>query len=288
MARRIRIAALASVAASAALVLVVGGAYYAARQVRPFYEQALRIEPEVLKRGSRELESRATALYSDARQQGQWHALFTAEQINGWLATQLAANENGELPANLRDPRVAISPEALTFGFGTTLGGVETVVSVDATVFLTDEGAVAIRFMSMRAGALPTPVLPFADRIAALCQELSLPIRWTQQEGQPVAVVEIQSDPSTEKRQFYIDSIELGEGELYVAGHTEVGASARRPLPRIAGTRANAGPEIEMAEYELQLTPSDDRSALTIARRSNGKDPKRGERQNANPAVIGR
>jgi hypothetical protein len=241
-----------------------------------------------LKRGSRELESRATALYSDARQQGQWHALFTAEQINGWLATQLAANENGELPANLRDPRVAISPEALTFGFGTTLGGVETVVSVDATVFLTDEGAVAIRFMSMRAGALPTPVLPFADRIAALCQELSLPIRWTQQEGQPVAVVEIQSDPSTEKRQFYIDSIELGEGELYVAGHTEVGASARRPLPPIAGTRANAGPEIEMAEYELQLTPSDDRSALTIARRSNGKDPKRGERQNANPAVIGR
>ena len=52
----------------------------------------LKIEPEVLERGSRELESRATALYSDAKQIGRWQALFTSEQINGWLATQLAEN----------------------------------------------------------------------------------------------------------------------------------------------------------------------------------------------------
>ena len=95
---------------------MLGGAYYAARQVRPFYKQALQIEPEVLERGSRELESRATALYSDARQHGQWQALFTAEQINGWLATQLAQNQDGELPKNFRDPRVAIAHDVLTLG----------------------------------------------------------------------------------------------------------------------------------------------------------------------------
>ena len=277
MARRIRIAALGSLAAIAALVVVLGGAYYAARQVQPFYEQALRIEPEVLQQNRRELESRATALYSDARQHGQWHALFTAEQINGWVVAQLADKHGGELPTNLRDPRVAIEPELLTFGFGTTWGGVDTVVSVEASVFLTDEGAVAIRFMSMRAGALPTPVLPFADWIAALCKELSLPVRWTQQDGLPVAVVEIPSDPSTEKRRFYIDSIELGEGELYVAGHTEVGNSAAGSSPPIARPRDAAGQDIELAEYELQLTPSDKRSALTVARRTstkNSKNPK--------------
>ncbi|MEX2309928.1 MAG: hypothetical protein WD738_20315 [Pirellulales bacterium] len=275
MARRIRIAALGSLAASVVLVVVLAGAYFAARQVRPFYEQALRIEPEELQRGSRELESRATALYSDARQHGQWHALFTAEQINGWLAIQLAENQGSKLPTNLRDPRVAIASNLLTLGFRTTSGGVDTVISVDASVFLTDEGAVAIRLMSVRAGALPLPVLPLADEIAAACKELSLPVRWTQQDGLPVAVVEIHSDPSTEKRQFYIDSIELAEGELYVAGHTEIAMSAGPSSPRIAGPRATAAQEIKMTDYELQLTPNDDRSALKIARRPNTKSSKK-------------
>ena len=223
MARKLRIAAFCTLGVAVCLFVVLSGAYYAAQQVRPFYEQALHIEPEVVERGSRELESRATALYSDARQAGQWQALFTAEQINGWLAAQLADNLDCELPSNIRDPRVAISPDMLTLGFRMLSGGVETVVSVDASVFLTEEGAVAIRFMSVRAGALPLPVMQLADEMADACQELSLPVRWTQQDGQPVAIVELHSDASTDKRQFFIDAIELGEGEMYVAGHTEVG-----------------------------------------------------------------
>ena len=75
MARKVRIAAICSVVATVLVVALLGGAYYAAQQVRPFYEQALKIEPEVLERGSRELESRATALYSDAKQIGHWHGV---------------------------------------------------------------------------------------------------------------------------------------------------------------------------------------------------------------------
>ena len=220
MARKLRIAAFCTLAVAVCLIVVLSGAYYAAQQVRPFYQQALHIEPEVLERGSRELESRATALYSEARQAGQWQAVFTAEQINGWLAMQLVDNLDVELPSRIRDPRVAISPDMVTLGFRMLSGGVETVVSVDAGVFLTEEGAVAIRFASVRAGALPLPVMQLADEIADACQELSLPVRWTRQDGQPVAVVELHSDTSTDKRQFFMDAIELREGELYVAGHT--------------------------------------------------------------------
>ena len=97
MARKVRIAAIGTLVVAALLLAGLGGAYYAARQVRPFYEQALKIEPAVLEQGSRELESRATALYSDVKQVGRWQALFTTEQINGWLATQLAENAQGRV-----------------------------------------------------------------------------------------------------------------------------------------------------------------------------------------------
>ena len=285
MARKLRIAAICTSVATAVLILVVGGAYYAARQVNPFYEQALRLEPEVAQRGSRELESRATALYSDARQAGQWHALFTAEQINGWLAVQLDENQcsdenqesgekqeggdkqEGSVPSNIRDPRVAIAPGVLTLGFRALSHGMDTVVSVDAAVFLMEEGSVGIRFLSVRAGSLPLPVMQLADELATACQELKLPVRWTQQDGQPVAIVEIHSDKSSD-RHFFVDSIELGEGELYVAGHTEVGNATSRPSPKVAGASKSIDAEIALDDYELRLTPRNRRSALEVARRS--------------------
>jgi hypothetical protein len=268
MARKYRIAAVGSLTAASLIGMVLGGAYYAARQVRPFYKQALQIEPEVLQRGSRELESRATALYSDARQHGQWQALFTAEQINGWLATQLAENKDSGLPKNFRDPRVAITKEALTLGFRTTSGGVDTVVTVDASVFITKEGAVGVRLMSVRAGALPLPVMQLADELAAACQKLSLPVRWTQQDGEPVALVELHSDPSADKRQFHIDSIELGESEVYVAGHTETGTAKRFSAPPVARGRDTISNDIALDDYELRLTPRHKQGALEIARRT--------------------
>jgi hypothetical protein len=277
MARKFRIAALCTSLIAACVLLVLGGAYYATRQVRPFYKQALTLEPEVLERGSRELESRATALYSDARQGGKWHALFTAEQINGWLAIQLAQNQVEDAPSNIRDPRVAISPEVLTLGFQTHSGGMETVISVDASVFVTDQGAVAIRLMSVRAGALPLPVMQLADEIAATCERLSLPVRWTQQDGQPVAIVELHSDPSTEERQFFIDAIEFGDGEMYVAGHTEVAASVSTNSSRLGPRAGEEKTELKLDDYELRLTPNDRRSALEVARRQGT----RRERDNA-------
>jgi hypothetical protein len=268
MARRVRRWAVGSIAAATFIMIALGGAYYAARQVRPFYEQALQIEPEVLERGSRELESRATALYSDARQHGEWQALFTAEQINCWLASQLAQNKDSALPKNFRDLRVAISRDLLTLGFRTKYGGVETVVSADASVFLTDDGTVAVHMKAVRAGALPLPVTKLADQLAAACEKQSLPVRWTRQDGQPVALVELHSSQSTDKRQFHIDAIELGDGELYVAGHTELGtAHVKSHRTNVATRRESGGNMVKLDDYELRITPRNKRGALQIARR---------------------
>src|SRR5689334_17180924 len=127
MARKFRIAAVGTLTIALLIVAVLGGAYYAAQRVEPYYEQALHTEPAVLEQGRRELESRASALYSDANQIGRWQAMFTVEQINGWLATQLANGQGGGLPENIRDPRIALAQDRLTLGFRTKSSGVDTV-----------------------------------------------------------------------------------------------------------------------------------------------------------------
>jgi hypothetical protein len=265
MARNVRIAAVCSLVVTTLVAAILGGVYYAARQVRPFYTEALRVDPEVLERGRQELESRATTLYTDAQRHGRWQALFTTEQINGWLATQLANNSGGELATSVRDPRVAIKQDSLTLGFRTKSRGVETVISVEASVSLTEQGAVAIRLLSVRAGALPLPVMQLADEIAHACKNLTLPVCWTQQNGKPVVLVEIHSEKP--QREFYIDAIELHENELYVAGHTDVALAKSPTTLNAARQPSSRAHHVKLDDYELRLTPTDARSALQIAHR---------------------
>lgn len=221
MARKLRIVAVCLLVLAAVVGVALWGVYSALRRVQPFYQQALALDPQVLDEGSRQLESRATALYSDTQKTGQWHALFTADQINGWLAVKLAEDYADAIPADVHDPRVAIAPDALTLGFRTTQGGVETVVSVDASVFVTEAGAIGVRLLGVRAGALPLPVTKAAEEIAAGCRGLSVPVRWTQQERRPVAIIDVDQSLSKGDHRLVVDSIELGDGELYVAGRTD-------------------------------------------------------------------
>jgi hypothetical protein len=221
MARKQRIAAIAFLLAATSLIAAAfGGVYVAMGRARPFYEQALRLDPQTLEVGSRELESRATALYSEARQPGQWHAAFTEDQINGWLALQLAEVYADALPDEIAEPRVAIGSGRLTLGFRARRGGVETIVSADAAVMLTDEGDVAIRLLSVQAGALPLPVMQLADDVSKACQKLALPVRWTQDNGQPVAIVDVKESRGKKAKQILLDTVELRDGTIYLAGHT--------------------------------------------------------------------
>jgi hypothetical protein len=233
-ARKYRFAAICVLALVVVAATGIGAAYVALRQVRPFYEQALALDSATLNEGGRELETRASALYSDAHKPGQWRAVFTADQINGWMATRLTDGHDHILPKGIELPRVAIGSDTFTLGFRAQHGGIVTVVSADASALVTESGQIAVRLISVQAGALPVPVLEVADEISKACQALSLPVRWTEEEGQPVALVDLRQGGGGEKHELFVDAIELRDGSLYVAGHTEDNAATTRAVGRKA------------------------------------------------------
>jgi hypothetical protein len=221
MARKLRIAAIIVAAAAAVVVVLLVAAYFAMQRIEPFYAEAIQLEPQAAEQGSRETESRAAALYNDARKPGQWQATFSDDQVNGWMAIQLAGDSDRALSEDVSDPRVAFGDGTISLGFRTRQGGVDTVVAVDAAVHLTENDEVAVRFTSVRAGALPLPVMQVAGKLAAACRELDLPVRWTQVDGLPVALVDVSSTADSKGRRVRLDAIELADGRLLVAGRTE-------------------------------------------------------------------
>ncbi len=63
----------------------------------------------------------------------------------------------------------------------------------------------------------------------------------------------------------------LREGELYVAGHTEEGTLSNFS-PDLIRSASDDCSDVTLDEFELRLTPTDERSALEVARRPDADD----------------
>ena len=208
-------------------LLVVGTLllYQAAQREPEFYQHALSIEVENHEEAGDQLEQSVLDLHNDVREAGTWEAVFTDEQVNGWFASDMPDKFPKVLPPGTQEPRVAIDSEAIRVACRFDNGKLRTVISFALGVDLTTEtNTLAIRISKLRAGALPVPLKQILDKITEAARRGNLPLRWTQVDGDPVALVTV---PITHEdyahREVYLDSIEMRDGALHLAGHTEQG-----------------------------------------------------------------
>ena len=90
----------------------------------------MEIEPAALEAGSNRMLQQTTALASAVKKKDAWEALFTSEQINGWLAVDMVKNHPNVLPPMLHDPRVAIDPTGITIACRFEQDSIDTVLSL--------------------------------------------------------------------------------------------------------------------------------------------------------------
>lgn len=199
-------------------VVLLAWGYWAARRVPSFYAAAVAVPKEThLEAGERLLEN-AAALASNVQKIGQWQAIFTTEQLNGWLATQLDATFPGLFPDYLADPRVTVGPEGVLFGCRYLKGDVETVVSLKAELHINEANVLKVRLSHARAGAFPLPLGNILQGVTRAAAEAKVQLSWLQAGGDPVAVIKLH--PSDDKAYYRLEKLELGENEVFVAGYT--------------------------------------------------------------------
>ena len=223
---------LISIVGLVALVVVVS-----MRRVPAFYQVALDQDVEVQSVASDECLRLAAGLASDLQRTGRWQATFTAEQINGFLAVDLAKNYPDALPPEMDNPRIEIQSEQATLACGYTQGGQATVISISFDLFLSAPNVAALRVHSVRAGALPVPLSSVLEAITKAARSCDLNIQWRQSHGDPVALVMLPDASDERGRALRLDAIELRDGAIYLAGETIPSRNnelARRELLPIA------------------------------------------------------
>jgi uncharacterized protein YpmS len=218
MSRRIRIFLFSVAGVALTVVAVLLGLYLAAEQEPAFYREAMEIDPGVLKKQSDRMLHQATALASAVKKEKSWEALFTAEQINGWLAVDMVQNHPNAMPSALHDPRVAIDSKRITFACRFENRGINTVLTLTIEPYVPEPNVVALRIVSAKAGLLPVPLGKVLERLSQAAREMQFHLEWRRTGNDPVAMLSL--PPTSDDRSVRIETLRLGEGEVYVSGTT--------------------------------------------------------------------
>jgi hypothetical protein len=205
------------------------GVYRAARSVPEFYETATAPIPvEEADKAGDEFTATTVSLAGQAKREGEWSALFTDQQVNGWLAVDLPTKHPELLPPGYEQPRVRFSENGLQVGVRYASGAVNTVVWLDVDVQMTGSQEAALRFRRIRAGLLPLPLKQVLDSLTQVAEDLDLPLRWTTVDGDPTAVIGLPT-LDNDGLQYDLDALQLSNGRLYVSGRTSRYSTAKGP-----------------------------------------------------------
>lgn len=221
MSRRFRIPL---IVVGVVLLLIAGGAVWlwlAVRHVPHFYAEALAADPIEQQQASSKLVRRATALNNDVRKEGHWDAVFTADQINGWLAVDREQNHPQLIPHEFHDPRVAIHNGQLIVGCRYESTEMNTVLSITADVYLQKPNVLAVRIERARAGAVPLPLKNVTSKLVAACENVGCKVELREVGADPLLLLTL-PPPGNSARDgtIRVETVELREGEIHIAGQT--------------------------------------------------------------------
>lgn len=213
---------LAAAGVGLVVLLLLVGVYWAIQQAPEFYEKMLHADPAQQAKASEQMLQQATALASHANTRGPWRALFTADQINGWLAVDLTKNHATAIPPGLSDPRLQIRHDHLALACRYQGHGIRTVLWLTLDAYLAAPNVIALRIKKARAGWLPLPLGNVLDAISQAARQRNLPLRWTQADGDPVALITVL--PARDRKTVHIETLKLGDNAILLTGTTDAAA----------------------------------------------------------------
>jgi hypothetical protein len=217
--KRSRIIGLTLLLALLAIGAATFAVYRALRHVPEFYREVLDSPADGQKLASDRMLQLCGALASDLGKSGPWHAVFTAREINGWLAVDLVQNYPEALPPEFRDPRVRIEPDRVRLACRFQHGSFFSVLSLTVEPTVVNPNVLAIRIRSARAGAIPVSLSQFLRAISDAARRAKVKIEWRQADGDPVAILSLTPAGGSDKR-VLLETLRLGDGKISLAGRT--------------------------------------------------------------------
>lgn len=225
MRQALRISVIAGVLIAGTVALGLWWAASAAQQVPEFYTRATRQlprDPQALAAASRQMEAEVEQFQKQVSRLGDWSAVFTSEQVNAWLTTELPGKFPRVLPKGVQEPRVAIEDGKIQVAARYASRRFDSVISFELRARLTDQpNVLALEVNELRAGAIPLPISRFRGKIAQAASRGDVTVEWSEEDGNPIALVTVPEDhDGYVTRPVVIEDLQILDGLVVLTGHS--------------------------------------------------------------------
>ena len=123
------------------------------------------------------------------------------------------------MPEEVQNPRVVFQDGRALIACRIQTSRVKTVLSLALEAHLTDQpNEIAIRVAKVRAGLLPVPMKEILEKVSQAATAANISLRWTQSDGDPVALVQFPDDLDDVRPGVRLKTIAIEPGQLSVGG----------------------------------------------------------------------
>ena len=189
-------------------------------------------DPGVRKDQAAQFVKDATRLRNVIANDPRWEAIFTDDEVNAWLAVDLAAHFADLIPEGVHDPRLKFEADRVVLAFKLDNGPVSSVVWAVVRVGVPIENQVALTIEKIRVGALPVPSGQLLDRLAEHARDHGMAVTWDKTGPEPVATIRYAASKS--RPDVVLEALDIAQGRVRLSGRSkvdEVGQAARPSLP---------------------------------------------------------
>ncbi len=189
-----------------------------------FYMNALNVSAAAHALAGEQFERTIADLSNQIRLTDRWSAMLTEDEINGWVVADLPEKFPHAVPAVIQSPRIEIADECFELAFQVQSHQFQGFVHVAGNVFCTDKpNQIAVHIAKVRTGVVAIPIGFWAERIQSSLLQNGIIMTWTEQDGDPVALIDLPHQLTRNSRhRISIRSIELACDGLRIAGESTV------------------------------------------------------------------
>jgi hypothetical protein len=221
-----------------------------------YYRAMVRLPREQRAGQAKKFVAQSLQLRNDICNEPTWEAVFTDQEVNAWLAEDLATYFADQLPPEVDEPRVLFELNRITLAFLLKQGSVQSVITVVARPRVPGGNTVELTLEKIRAGILPVPADNVLDRIIEYARFHGVNAEWTRKDGYPVVLMRY--TPSLEREDVQLEELQIRAGQMRLAGHSDrsKGAFYRPILP----SRKVLQSKFPIRKIQESVTPEPDAS----------------------------
>ncbi len=204
------------------LGLTVAALLLAVKSKPKFYAKSLQVERSILARKSREATEKTTETFAKLTPlRSGWETKYTEDEINGYLAVDLARDHPKILPPEIKDPRISLQNEKLEFACQIENGTFTGVLNLVMDVKFPQTNRCEIRFQVARLGLLPFSRETVRDLLADGFRQSGVKVETPTIEGDPALVLDFQIPIQEKKLSLLLESLTIENGEISFSGAVE-------------------------------------------------------------------